>query len=74
MTDRLSDYDGLFLLAATALAIVFGQSLLIAWVVCAWRRDRELRHAEADDSPARWDVFARLDAAVRVLWRGLGNK
>jgi hypothetical protein len=54
MTDRLSDYDGLFLLAGTAIAIVFGQSLLIAWLVCAWRRNRELD--EEDDRPARREL------------------
>ena len=70
MTDRFSDYDGLFLLAGTLTAIVFGQSLLIAWLVSAWRRNRELRHAEAEHLLWRWDIFARLDAALRVLRRG----
>ena len=46
MTDRLSDYDALFLLVGTVLAIVFGQSLLIAWLISAWRRNREPRDEE----------------------------
>lgn len=74
MTDRLSDYDGLFLLAGTAVAIVFGQSLLIAWLISAWRRNRELRETEEGDRPARLDVSGWLDAAVRLLRRRQGNR
>jgi len=67
MTDRLSDYDGLFLLAGTAIAVVFGQSLLIAWLFAAWRRNRELRKADESAQPANSYRLAPFGAALRLL-------
>jgi hypothetical protein len=74
MTDRLSDYDGLFLLTGTVLAIVFGQSLLIAWLVSAWRRNREPRDTGESDRPVRSNRLAWFGAAVRQLRRCQGSK
>jgi hypothetical protein len=74
MTDRLSDYDGLFLLAGTVLAIVFGQSLLIAWLVSAWRRNHEPRDTDESDRPALSNRSAWFGAAARLLRRCHGSK